>query len=155
MTQASLFPFDPQSGSWKGIQAHPYKFHIGPARGMGWHGIQRFRLGGPPDVPCGFELRYFELLPGAFSSLEKHAHIHLLFVLRGEGKALAGTRVWELRPWDLFYVPPWTPHRWINEKDEPFGFLCPVDADRDPPQPVSEEEWKLLEENPETARYLF
>jgi quercetin dioxygenase-like cupin family protein len=153
--RALYYPFNQKAGSWDGIPPRPYKFQIGPERGMGWHGIQRYRLAGPPETPCTFELRYFELDPGGFSSLEKHRHVHFILALRGRGKALVGFELWDLSPFDLLYVPPWTPHRWINEGKDPFGFLCPVDADRDPPQPLSPEEWNLLKENPQTAPYVF
>jgi len=53
------------------------------------------------------------------------------------------------------YVPPLVPHRWVNPYSEPFGFLCTVDAERDKPQPVSDEEWESLRANPETAPYVF
>ena len=148
-------PFDPSLFQWAGIDAHAYKFAIGDARGMGWRGVSRFTIGGPPTEPSQFELRYFELAPGGYSSIEKHAHIHLIIVLRGRGKALIGAEVVDLAPHDIAYVPPSTPHRWINDGEEPFGFLCPVNAPRDAPQPLSDEEWKTLERNPVTAPYVY
>jgi hypothetical protein len=36
----------------------------------------------------------------------------------------------------------------VNIGSEPFGFLCPVDADRDRPQPVSEAELADLMNDP-------
>ncbi len=148
-------PFDAQAFRWEGIEPEAYKFSLGDTRGMGWRGITRFTLGGPPEIPCRFQMRYFELAPGAYSSLEKHQHIHLIIVIRGRGKALVGPEVFEVAPFDIVYVPPEVPHRWINDGDEPFGFLCPVDAERDPPRPVDEEEWKALKRNPRTAPYVF
>lgn len=147
--------FDPARFRWEGVEPRAYKFSLGDARGMGWRGVLRFTLGGPPELPTAFELRYFELQPGGYSSLEKHRHVHLIVAVRGRGRALVGRRVVDLQPLDVLYVPPLTPHRWINEGDEPFGFLCPVDADRDPPQPVSDEEWEALRSDPETAPYAF
>lgn len=147
--------FDAARFQWEGIDPRAYKFSLGDARGMGWRGVQRLTLGGPPDLPAAFELRYFELEPGGYSSLEKHRHVHLVVAVRGRGRALVGRQVIDLRPLDLLYVPPQVPHRWINEGDEPFGFLCPVDAERDPPQPVSDEEWEALRADPATARYVF
>jgi S-methyl-1-thioxylulose 5-phosphate methylthiotransferase len=147
--------FDPTLFQWAGIEAHAYKFALGDMRGMGWRGVSRFTIGGPPAVPAQFELRYFELAPGGYSSIEKHQHIHLIIVLRGRGKALIGAEVVDLAPYDLAYVPPATPHRWINDSEEPFGFLCPVNAPRDAPQPLSDEEWIALERNPVTAPYVY
>lgn len=147
--------FDASSFRWAGVEPQRYKFSLGDERGMGWRGIDRFTLASPPVVPSNVELRYFELAPGGYSSLEKHAHVHCIIVIRGKGKALVGDGVCDIAPFDLLYVPADTPHRWINEGDEPFGFLCPVDARRDPPQPVSDEEWRRLQSHPSTAPYVF
>ncbi|MDQ7818959.1 MAG: cupin domain-containing protein [Armatimonadota bacterium] len=152
---AGRLAFDPQAFRWPQVPAEVYKFATGDARGMGWRGVVRVTLAGPPAVPSVFELRYFEIASGGYSSLEKHRHPHLIVVLRGRGRALVGDRVVDLRPFDLLRVPPGVPHRWINEADEPFGFLCPVDAQRDPPQPVSDAEWEALRANPATAPYAF
>lgn len=148
-------PFHPERFRWEGIEPQAYKFSLGEERGFGWRGVTRFIIGGPPEVPCRFQLRYFELAPGGYSSLEKHQHIHLIIVIRGRGKALVGPEVFEVAPFDVVYVPPEVPHRWINDGDEPFGFLCPVDAERDPPRPVDEAEWRALKRNPITAPYVF
>ncbi|MCS7209961.1 MAG: cupin domain-containing protein [Fimbriimonadales bacterium] len=148
-------PFDPTQFRWEGVLPLDYKEHAGDARGMGWRGITRYNLGRPPYIEARFALRYFEIEPDGYSSLEKHAHVHLVVVIRGRGRALVGNRVFELKPFDIVYVPPNTPHRWVNPYRELFGFLCPVDAERDKPQPISEAEWQALRANPETAPYVF
>ncbi len=148
-------PFDPTRFAWEGISPLVYKEHAGDAPGMGWRGVTRYSLGRPPYIDAQFALRYFEIAPDGYSSLEKHAHVHLVVVIRGRGRALVGEHVFELKPFDIVYVPPHTPHRWINPYCEPFGFLCPADAERDKPQPVSEAEWQALRTNPETAPYVF
>ena len=137
--------FDPTRFRWQGIEQRPYK------QGGGFAGITRYVLA--DEVPAAFALRYFELEPGGYSSLEKHSHVHLVIALRGEGKAIVGDEVVELEPFDAVYVPPMTPHRWINEGAGPFGFLCPVDAERDRPQPLDEDELDALRSNPVTAPY--
>lgn len=147
--------FDPATFTWEGIPPREYKFNTGDQRGMGWQGITRFTFGRPPGMPAQFELRYFELDEGGYSSIEKHQHIHMIMILRGHGKAIIGDAVIDLAPMDVVYVPPATPHRWINAGSEPFGFLCPVDAERDAPAPLSDEEWAALRANPATAPYVF
>ncbi|MCS7300621.1 MAG: cupin domain-containing protein [Fimbriimonadales bacterium] len=148
-------PFDSGAFRWQGIEPLEYKEHQGEVRGMSWRGVTRYSLGRPPFISARFALRYFEIAPDGYSSLEKHAHVHLVVVLRGRGRALVGERVFELQPFDVVYVPPDTPHRWLNPYSEPFGFLCPADAERDKPQPVSNAEWEALKANPETAPYVF
>jgi oxalate decarboxylase/phosphoglucose isomerase-like protein (cupin superfamily) len=68
---------------------------------------------------------------------------------------LVGDRVVACRPFDAVYVPPLTPHRWTNGGDEPFGFLCTVDRDRDRPQPLSDDEWGKLKANSEASPFVF
>lgn len=147
--------FDRAAFRWRGVEPQSYKFALGDARGMGWRGVTRFTLAGPPGVPARWELRYFELAPGGYSSLERHAHAHCIVVLRGRGEALVGPEVVPMLPLDLVVVPPDVPHRWVNTGDEPLGFLCPVDAERDPPRPVSDEQWESLSRDPVTARHTF
>lgn len=145
--------FDPATFRWAGVEERVYKPPAaGAERGMDWRDVTRHRLG--PAGDAGFELRYFELGPGGYSSLEKHAHVHLIVAVRGAGRALVGDRLVDLAPLDALYVPPGTPHRWINEGDEPFGYLCAVDAERDRPQPLDDEEWAALRADPVTAPYV-
>lgn len=122
---------------------------------MGFSGVSRHTLAGPEDLPAAWELRYFEFEPGGYSSLEKHHHAHFVVVVRGSGQALVGAELVSCRPFDAIHVAPLTPHRWINPSDEPFGFLCTVDRDRDRPQPLEDEEWEELKANPATAPFVF
>ena len=39
------------------------------------------------------ELRYFEVAPGGHSTLERHAHVHAVLILRGRGRCLVGGTV--------------------------------------------------------------
>lgn len=129
-----LLRFDPATFTWEGVPAQAYK----PARdaSLTWEGVARHVLVGAAGEPAAFHLRYFEIAPGGFSSLERHTHTHAVIVLRGRGSVRVGTEVYEVRPFDLVYVPPDEPHQFVNiDPHAPFGFLCPVDAQRDPPRP--------------------
>ena len=118
-------------------------------------GVSRHTLARPEELPATWELRYFEFEPGGYSSLEKHRHAHFVVVLRGSGRALVGAQAVRCRPFDAVYVPSLAPHRWMTAGDEPFGFLCTVDRDRDRPQPLEDEEWAELRANPETSPFIF
>jgi quercetin dioxygenase-like cupin family protein len=122
---------------------------------MGFCGVSRHTLAGPDELPATWELRYFEFEQGGYSSLEKHRHAHFLVVLRGAGRALVGAQVVTCHPFDAVYVPALAPHRWMNAGQEPFGFLCTVDRDRDRPQPLDDGEWEELIANPQTAPFVF
>jgi quercetin dioxygenase-like cupin family protein len=133
---------------WEGVEPRAYKEAAGDFRGVVRHALFRGGEG-------AFEVRYFELEPGGYSSLEKHLHVHFVVALRGTGKAVIGDQVVGLEPFDAAYVPPLTPHRFVNEGQEPFGFLCPVDAERDRPQPLDDAERESLRANPATAPYVY
>lgn len=90
------------------------------------------------------QLRYFEVAPGGFTTLERHEHVHNVMVIRGRGECRVGERSYGLDPNDLVEVPPMTWHQFHAAEDEPLGFLCLVPAERDRPQLPSAEEAAAL-----------
>ena len=85
---------------WDGIEVKPYK-----AEGTHFSGITRQVLFTGGDG-LGCELRYFEVAPGGWSSLERHHHAHAVMIVRGRARVLVGDRVLEARTHDLVRVPP-------------------------------------------------
>ena len=83
-------------------------------------------------------MRYFELEPGGYSTLEKHEHEHAVIVQRGEGEVQFECYVYKVKFGDVIYVSPSDAHQFRCPEDatEPFGFLCIVNAERDVPQAV-------------------
>lgn len=73
-----------------------------------------------------FEMRYFELAPGAASSQDHHESEHEVFVLRGRGILHLADRDVELKPQDALLIEPWEHHQFEQVGEEPFGFLCIV-----------------------------
>lgn len=100
-----------------------------------WRGVTRTSLvGGSDGLPASFHLRYFEVEVGGFSSREKHAHEHVVVVVRGRGNVTLGGREEAVSLGDVVYIAPWEVHQFKNlEGPEVFGFLCMVPADRDRP----------------------
>jgi quercetin dioxygenase-like cupin family protein len=139
--------FHPEGFTWDGVTPAVYKSNGDLPAGMGWRDVIRQTLIGGAEG-AQFQLRYFEIAPGGFSSLEKHAHVHAIIVLRGAGDVIVGTEVFRVQPFDVVYVPPSTPHQFVNAGGDAFGFLCPVDADRDRPQALTPEELAALLEIP-------
>ena len=80
------------------------------------------------------QLRYFEVAPGGYSTLERHEHVHAVVIIRGRGRCLVGGEVFELNTHDLVTVPPMTWHQFLAADDEALGFLCLVPSERDRPQ---------------------
>src|SRR5437588_6260586 len=153
--QSMEIGFDPAAFRWSGVEERPYQSRVDGERGMGWRDVARHTLASSESIGAAFELRYFELAPGGYSRLEKHRHVHFVIALRGRGRAVVGAELVEVEPFTAVYVPPLTPHRWLNEGDEPFGFMCPVDGKRDRAQPLDDGEWEALRANPATAPYVF
>lgn len=115
--------------SWIGRAPIPYK---GQKR-LPFEGISRVELFGKGGEASGFDVRYFEIQPGGFSSREKHQHTHCVIIARGSGVvSLNGDRT-PVKPNDIVHVPPMVIHQFLNESDEPFGFYCVVDRHRDRP----------------------
>jgi ribulose-bisphosphate carboxylase large chain len=118
---------------WDGVEAESYK-----ATTESWKGVTRRELVGKRGESPRFHVRYFELDPGGFSTLEKHDHEHVVVVQRGHGEVRLGCTLYHVAFGDVVYVAPGDPHQFLNPEDarEPFGFLCIVNAERDRPEPV-------------------
>jgi S-methyl-1-thioxylulose 5-phosphate methylthiotransferase len=113
---------------WEGIDVRPYK-----DEGAHFAGVTRQVLfEGGEGLGC--QLRYFEVLPGGWSSLERHGHAHAVMVVRGRARVLIGDHVVTVGTHDLVRIPPHTWHQFQSEGAEPLGFLCIVDCHRDPPE---------------------
>ena len=94
------------------------------------------------------ELRYFEMAPGGFSTLERHEHMHAVLILRG-ARALPHRRQGRTRrdTNDLVTRAADGPGTSFAQRDdEPLGFLCMVDAERDKPQLPTNSEFGGTEE---------
>lgn len=117
---------------WEGVPVAEYK-----APGDHWCGIVRMLLVGGRGEGVPFHVRYFEIAPGGFSSLEHHAHEHVVIVLRGRGEVQLGDVQHPLGFGDAVYVAPHEVHQFRTPATatEPLGFLCIVDAVRDLPAP--------------------
>jgi len=143
-------PFAPTTAGarWQGVEHKPYKED---GRDL-FRDISRQTLFSRPDLAG--ELRYFEVLPGGHSTLERHQHVHAVLVLRGNGHALVGTEVFTLAQNDLITVPSMTWHQFRADAAAPLGFLCMVDAVRDKPQIPTAQELAALKSHPGIAQFL-
>ena len=105
--------------------------------------ITRQVLFSQPDQAC--ELRYFEVAPGGYSTLERHEHTHAVLVLRGRGMVRLGETLQSIAERDLVTVDPMTWHQFHADADSALGFLCLVSKERDKPQlPTAAERDALL-----------
>lgn len=113
---------------WEGVETRAYK-----EAGESFRGVVRHVLAAGGSL--AFEVRYFEVEAGGYTSLERHEHEHVVLVLRGRGRVRLGEEVHSLAFGDLVRVAAGQPHRFSNaDPSEPFGFLCIVDRERDRPE---------------------
>lgn len=115
---------------WSHIQPADYK-----PTDDSWKGVSRRVFVGETGESPRFHLRYFEVDRGGYTTLEQHQHEHCVVCMRGQGQAVVGCRTFTLGFGDVLYVAPDDPHQFRNDDgEEPFGFLCIVNAQRDRPR---------------------
>ncbi|MGI5240609.1 cupin domain-containing protein [Dactylosporangium sp. CA-139066] len=102
----------------------------------------------------GTSLRYFEVGPGGHTTLERHAHTHVVVPIRGRGRALVVDRVVPLALHDVVFVPSWGWHQFRAADDEPLGFLCAVTLERDRPVLPTAAEVAELRRDPAVAAFI-
>ena len=98
---------------WDGVDELPYKEDD---RAL-FKTITRQVLFSDPEMHS--ELRYFEMAPGGFSTLERHQHMHAVLILRGRGHCLVGSEVKPIETRDLITVPPMIWHQFRATRDKP------------------------------------
>ena len=116
---------------WEGVERETYT--RGPDGDRKWAGVTRQVLVGKQPCPTRFHVRYFEIEPRGYSSLERHEHSHFVIAVRGEGRAVVEAASYRLAPLDAIHIGPWAVHQFLNDGEEPFGFFCIVDSERDRP----------------------
>ena len=104
------------------------------------------------ELKC--ELRYFEVAPAGYSTLERHEHAHAVLILRGRGDCMVGTEIRHVETNDLVSIPPWAWHQFRATAGEPLGFLCMVNALRDKPRLPTEADRAAMRETPAVAAFL-
>jgi S-methyl-1-thioxylulose 5-phosphate methylthiotransferase len=149
MNQADLRIHVPESGPfrWDGVPVLAYK-----EPGSHFRDITRQVLF--EDEGMGAELRYFEIGPGGWSSLERHQHVHAVMIVQGKGRALVCNRILDLEPHDLVRVPPRTWHQFRAAADSALGFLCLVAYGRDRPERPDSATLEELRAEPAVADFV-
>ena len=115
---------------WEGRDEVVYK----ETTTLPFKGMRRIELIGKAGEKSGFDLRYFEIEPQGYSSLEKHHHTHVIIGARGIGEIEIDKKCYVVNQNDVLYIKPLAIHQLRNLSDSPFGFYCIVDKQRDKPQ---------------------
>jgi quercetin dioxygenase-like cupin family protein len=147
-SEAALFRAFAENYRWDDVSLLAYK-EDGSAP---FKAITRQLLFQDSELRC--ELRYFEVAPGGYSTLERHQHTHGVMILRGEADVLVGDEVRHVKTHDLVRIPPMTWHQFRTTGDEPMGFLCMVNVERDKPQLPTDEDLRQLKRDPAVAAFL-
>ena len=78
------------------------------------------------------QLRLFTIDVGGYTPLEKHAHEHEVFMLRGRALVRGGEKEVVVKPWDVIFIPSYEKHQFKNIGDEPVEFLCTKETGETP-----------------------
>ena len=150
MNESPIRAFVAASGDyrWDGVELLRYK----DEGSVPFRDVTRQTLFRRPDMRG--ELRYFEVAPAGYSTLERHEHVHAVMILRGAGQVLVGQQVFQVSTFDLVTVPPLTWHQFRAGANSPLGFLCMVDAERDKPQLPSGRDLEEMRANLAVARFF-
>jgi quercetin dioxygenase-like cupin family protein len=130
------------------------RFRPGADGDYAWESVERLRYKDEGTAPFrditrqvlfaqpdhATELRYFEVAPGGYSTLERHHHTHAVLILRGHGSVRIDNEEHLLVERDLVTVDPMVWHQFRAAPDAPLGFLCLVPTERDRPQLPGEDE---------------
>lgn len=136
------------AGRWQDVEVLEYK-QDGSAP---FRDVTRQVLFEDPTLAC--QLRYFEVAADGHTTLERHVHVHAVMIVRGRGECLVGDEIFAVAEHDLVQVPPLTWHQFRAPDDEPLGFLCLVNAERDRPQLPREEDLAALRADEQTAEFI-
>lgn len=140
--------FDAKEIRWEGADPHIYKENADVFRAV----TKTVLFDNEGDLPV--EFRYFQIEPGGWSSLEHHAHMHMVVIFKGKGHALVGEEVHEVHEGDMFTIPGWAWHQLRADAGERLGFFCLVRHDRDIPSYPDEEEMKALRAHAAVRAFL-
>jgi len=78
------------------------------------------------------QLRLFTIDVGGYTPLEKHAHEHEVFMLKGRALVRGGDKKLVVKPWDAIFIPSYEKHQFKNIGDESVEFLCTKETSETP-----------------------
>jgi len=116
--------FNAENFKWDSVDTLVYKQDGSPFKDV----TRQVLYDGAYDIPCQF--RYFECLPGGYSTLEYHEHTHMVMIGRGKG------------------------HQFRANKGDYIGFFCLVNKDRDKVKLLNDEQMETLRQNPKIKEFL-
>ncbi len=119
-----------EDGTWTDRSPITYKND----RTLPFAGVSRTELVGKHGEQTAFDVRYFKIQPGGYTSRERHRHEHVIIGVHGRGAVKLDDETLCIGTNDIAYVKPMQAHQVVNEGDQDFGFYCIVDHRRDKPR---------------------
>lgn len=116
-----IHKFRGQSGNfkWEGVDIKKYP-------NQRCKNVTKQVIIGPEDGAKKYAIRYFEVAPGGYTSLDNHKHDHGIFILRGKGRVLLGKEKYKIGFGDAIYISSNETHQFENTGDQPLAFLCVI-----------------------------
>lgn len=108
----------PGDHSWEGVPIQKYSDEF--------EGVTKQVVIGPDDQAPNFIIRYFHLVPGTHSNLERHPHDHGVLVMHGRARVQLNDDFFEVGPMDAIYISGDDLHQFTVLGDEPLGFICVI-----------------------------
>ena len=72
------------------------------------------------------QLRLFTIDVGGHTPLEKHAHEHEVYILKGHALVKGGDEKKIVGPGDVIFIASYEPHQFTNIGDTAIEFLCTI-----------------------------
>jgi quercetin dioxygenase-like cupin family protein len=120
MSIVHKFNGTPHKFEWEGVPVHAY--------GDEFVGVTRQVPIGAEEGSDNFIIRYFRLEPGTHSNLERHPHEHGVMVVHGKARCQLNDEYHDVAPYDTIYITGNDLHQFVQQGDEPFGFICVIKA---------------------------
>jgi quercetin dioxygenase-like cupin family protein len=120
MSTVHKFIGTPTKFDWEGVAIHAY--------GAEFEGVTRQVPIGEPEGSDNFIIRYFRLEPGTHSNLERHPHEHGVLIVHGKARFQLNDQFYDVQAFDSIYITGNDLHQFVQQGDEPFGFVCVIKA---------------------------
>lgn len=78
-----------------------------------------------------FALRRFRIAPGGYIPLHTNTVEHEQYVLRGRARLEIDQQTYQVQAGDAVFIPAGIPHRYENQGEEDFEFLCLIPNQED------------------------
>jgi quercetin dioxygenase-like cupin family protein len=99
-----------------------------PVEMTGASGAAMRMLIGPDQGAHVFHMRQFEVAPQGHTPWHQHDYEHEIYVLNGQGVAVAEDGEHPLHAGDVIWVKPNEMHQFRNVGSVPFEFICLIPA---------------------------